>query len=301
MPSVGAPTSISPNCGCWSRPAGHGEFVVQAGKRVIASLRARRIEPTIRTLRPRIAAFELHADAVSEASRRVRAVLREAGVRRSTAAACATAWIRNADFLLSEKTGGEIHARRRQPAVRSLVENTGAPEIDLRRTPSTTRRARRSVHPVPRPFARPSRTGRKMRASSVPTGGSTWPSPNVFDGTGCHGSTFTRTIRWEPAQVFDRRVDAYPTILVASKRSTRRRRELLARTNAGRTLEDLGCEIKAGPALGHTPAFVLGPDEEGRRAGASFPVDSWFRKFARGRLPGEDGVSSPCSQTTALS
>ena len=241
--------------------AGHGEFVVQAGKRVIASLRARRIEPTIRTLRPRIAAFELHADAASEASRRVRAVLREAGVRRSTAAACATAWIRNADFLLSEKPAAKYtHVVGNPPYVRWSKIPARLKSIYEERLPRHVARGDLFIPFLDRSLDLLEPGGKcgflcsdrwlymafaeRFRRDWLP-----WIDVHENDSV-------------EPAQVFDRRVDAYPTILVASKRSTRRRRELLARTNAGRTLEDLGCEIKAGPALGHTPAFVLGPDEE---------------------------------------
>ena len=99
--------------------AGNGEFVVQAGERLVASCRARGIEPTIRQLRPRITAFELHAGAASEARRRVVASLQALGVQRKTAAACAGAWIRNADFLLSKTpASGHTHVVGNPPYIR---------------------------------------------------------------------------------------------------------------------------------------------------------------------------------------
>ena len=64
------------------------------------------------------------------------------------------------------------------------------------------------------------------------------------------------------SDVFDQRVDIYPTILVASKRSTPKTKRQSSLRNASRTLDDLGYAVKAGPALGHAPAFVLGPDED---------------------------------------
>ena len=55
--------------------AGNGEFVVQAGKRLVASCRRQGIEPTTQLLVPRIAAFELHVHTASEARLRVRVSL----------------------------------------------------------------------------------------------------------------------------------------------------------------------------------------------------------------------------------
>ena len=63
------------------------------------------------------------------------------------------------------------------------------------------------------------------------------------------------------SDVFDQRVDIYPTILVASKRSTPKSERRPTHRNASRTLDDLGYAVKAGPALGHAPAFVLRPHE----------------------------------------
>ena len=64
------------------------------------------------------------------------------------------------------------------------------------------------------------------------------------------------------ADVFDRRVDTYPAILIASKRTTKQKSSPTATNSSGRTLEELKCVIRAGPALGHAPAFVLRPDED---------------------------------------
>lgn len=82
--------------------AGAGEFVVQAAIRLVKSYRNHGIEPRARHLRSRITAFELHPGAAREARQRVREALRSQGVHPRTAAACSAAWVRNADFLLSE-------------------------------------------------------------------------------------------------------------------------------------------------------------------------------------------------------
>lgn len=241
--------------------AGNGEFVVQAGKRLIASCRARGVEPTIRRLRQRIAAFELHPDAASEARRRVRAVLRATGVHYATAAACATAWIRNADFLLSERPASEhTHVVGNPPYVRWSKIPTRLKSIYEARLPRHVTRGDLFLPFLDRSFDRLEPGGKcgflcsdrwlymafaeRFRRDWLP-----WIDVLANDSV-------------EPAQVFNRRVDAYPAILIASRRFTPGRREVPARTNPGRTLEELRFEIKAGPALGHTPAYVLGPDED---------------------------------------
>ena len=111
--------------------AGAGEFVVHAAERLIASCRSRGVAPTAQLLRPRITAFELHTQAATNARRRVRASLQANGVHYNTASACATAWIRKADFLLAEIPGPGLHPRRWQPAVHAMVENTALPAVAL--------------------------------------------------------------------------------------------------------------------------------------------------------------------------
>jgi len=57
-------------------------------------------------------------------------------------------------------------------------------------------------------------------------------------------------------------VDSYPTILHATKRAEAVQEPKRAKRRGNRiTLTDAGCTIRVGPALGHTPAFVLERDE----------------------------------------
>ena len=81
--------------------AGTGEFVIQAAERLVASCRRLNVEPTYQTLGARIRAYELHPRTALGARRRVTASLHAAGVDRDVALACATEWLRTADFLLS--------------------------------------------------------------------------------------------------------------------------------------------------------------------------------------------------------
>lgn len=70
---------------------------------------------------------------------------------------------------------------------------------------------------------------------------------------------------------FVERVDSYPTILLATKRSEPVHNFKPAKRRGDRvTLADLGCTIRVGPALGHTPAFVL------ERSELDEEVESWL-------------------------
>jgi hypothetical protein len=57
-------------------------------------------------------------------------------------------------------------------------------------------------------------------------------------------------------------VDSYATILIASKLSLgAAETPAIITRRKGETLSQLGCTVKVGPALGHTPAYVLDPKE----------------------------------------
>ena len=241
--------------------AGDGAFLVQAAKRLVASFRSRDIEPTIARLRSRITAFELHPGAASEARSRVRTALREMRVHHGTAAACAKAWIRHADFLLSAQPAPDhTHAVGNPPYVRwSRIPARLKSIYDSRLPGHVSRgdlflpfldRAFRSLQPGGKcGFVCSDRWmymafGERFRQEWMP-----WLDILSNDSVNA-------------ADVFDQRVDIYPTILVASKRSTRKPGRPASRRKAGRTLHELHYVVKAGPALGHAPAFVVQPEED---------------------------------------
>ena len=241
--------------------AGDGAFLVQAAKRLVASFRSRDIEPTIARLRMRITAFELHPGAASQARNRVRTALRQMRVHHGTAAACAKAWIRNADFLLCEQPPPDhTHAVGNPPYVRwSRIPARLKSIYDSRLPRHVTRgdlflpfldRVFRSLQPAGKcGFLCSDRWmymafGERFRQEWMP-----WL--DILSNDSVNAS-----------DVFHQRVDIYPTILVASKRSTPKTKRRPTLPNASRTLDDLGCVVKVGPALGHAPAFVLRPNED---------------------------------------
>ena len=241
--------------------AGNGEFVVQAGKRLVASCRAHGIKPTARTLRARISAFELHPRAASEAQGRVDVALQDIGVHPATASACAAAWIRNADFLVSETTASDYtHAIGNPPYIRWSKIPARLRSIYETRLPRHVIRGDLFLPFLDRAFEllRPNGkcgflcSDRWMYMAFAERFRHKWlPWLDILSNSPVNA-----------AVVFARRVDTYPTILIASKRSTPKLRRPAPLRHPWRTLEDLQCVIKAGPALGHTPAFVIRPDED---------------------------------------
>ena len=262
--------------------AGGGEFVVQAAERLVASCRDNGTEPKIDLLRDRIVAFELHPDATRKARSRVAGRLRALGLHHRTAEACARTWIRHADFLLSDASEscetrdirdsgesgefgdfGYTHVVGNPPYVRwSKIPAVLKAAYEMHLAQEMTRgdlfvpfldRAFDALRPGGRcgflcsDRWRYTASTRNFRQKWLPL--LDIVSNDPIDAT----EAFTT-----------RNVSAYPTILIASKRSTpRRERSPMVAPRAGRTLQELGCTVKVGPALGVTPAFVLRPEEDG--------------------------------------
>lgn len=241
--------------------AGAGEFVVQAARRLIASCRARGIEPTTRLLRSRITAFELHPGAAFEARSRIRLALRELGVHHATASACAAAWVRTADFLLSGKPSSNYtQVVGNPPYMRWSKVPVGLKSTYEERLPRHAIRGDLFLPFLDRAFELLQPEGRCGFLCS-----DRWmymAFARRFRQKWLLWLDVLSNDRVDAATVFERRVDAYPTILIASIRATPKPPPPAPVRSGWRTLGELGCAIKAGPALGHTPAFVLEPGEE---------------------------------------
>ena len=243
--------------------SGGGEFVAQAAERLVAHYRENGTEPKIDVLRSRIVAFELHPATARRARSRVATKLRELGVHHRTAEACGKSWIRCADFLLYGATISEYT---------HIVGNP--PYVRWSKIPAALKSVYESCLP------------------RETTGGDLFlPFLDLaFDALQPGGRCgFLCSDRWQytvsagkfrqkwlplldiisnesvqATEAFTRSVSTYPTILVALKRSTpKKRQSSIVSSRAGRTLSDLGCTVRVGPALGNTPAYVLQPDEDG--------------------------------------
>ncbi|MFS8084249.1 MAG: Eco57I restriction-modification methylase domain-containing protein [Acidobacteriota bacterium] len=246
---------------CLLEPAaGDGAFVAEAAKRLVASLIVHGIELRACHLVPRIVAYELHPREAELARQRVIEVLREAGLHHRTARACARAWIITGDFLLADLPLERFtHAAGNPPYVRWSKIPPKLKERYEAMIPSAV-----TVGDLFLPFL--DRTLEALRA-----GGrfgflcsDRWRFMGFAEG-------FRQ--KWLPAlniqsettlsaaQAFVGDVDSYPTILIAVKRRKKKAKPRLEKRHRNKTLTELGCVVKVGPALGHTAAFVLDADE----------------------------------------
>lgn len=239
---------------------GDGAFLVPAARRLLKSLHRLKVPLTLENLRPRLVGFEILPREAKRARTKLQEVLRHFGVSAHTARTCAQAWVRNSDFLLARLPEGSVsHVAGNPPYVR------------WRRVPPGLR-ARYEKHLDPQlrggdlyiPFLHFSFNALAVGGRCGILVSSRWK----FSGT-------AERLRneWLPrldvssdtalsaTDAFTTRVGAYPSILVATKRGTPRTDVQPRRRSGKKTLEELGCTIRVGPALGHTPAFVLGENE----------------------------------------
>lgn len=238
--------------------AGDGAFIAEAARRLVASCSRQDIEPTATRLVDRIRAFELHPREARRARERVFRVLREAGLHHGTAKACARSWIVNGDFLLTKRLHGTFtHAVGNPPYVRWSKIPPELKEKYERYLPGGMVGGDLFV-----PFLDRALDALKLNGRCGFLCTDRW-----------RYMAFAESFRqkWIPqldialdetllaGDAFIENVDSYPTILIAAKKAVNGTQRLSPIANRGKTLEELGYEIRVGPALGHTPAYVLDP------------------------------------------
>lgn len=244
--------------------AGNGAFVVEAARRLVRSCTRRRIGVTLRTVGPCIRAYELHPREASEARRRVVEALVSLGINSRSAGACAREWVVTGDFLLAELASGAFtHAVGNPPYIRWT-------RIPAKLKASYEARLPKELAggDLFLPFL-----DRALEALK----------PNGRCGFICSDRwrfmAFAEEFRkkWinrlrirsenviRASDAFEQDVYSYPTILIASRRADQHPGPTGGKTRK-KTLRELGYTVKVGPALGHTPAFVLRADERGVEA-----------------------------------
>ena len=241
--------------------AGDGAFLVEVARRLIESFIRHNVELTARTLAKRVVAFELHPREVEKARRRLIVFLREQGLHRQTANACARSWILNQDFLLAElPTGGFTHTVGNPPYVRWSKIPTVLKQRYEHRTSRQMAGGDLFV-----PFLDRSLTALRSGGKCGFLCSDRWKFmafAEAFRKKWLPNLDIESERTMTATDVFVNEVDSYPMILIASKRSAKKRLRPSRITSKGRSLEELGCVVRVGPALGHTPAFVLMPDEK---------------------------------------
>lgn len=261
LDAIGWRANVDLSRACLLEPAaGDGAFVVEAARRLVASCVRRGIELRADTLLGRITAYELHQGEAETARARVRTVLQSLGVHHRTADACARAWIVTGDFLLAElESDSFTHATGNPPYVRwSKIPPKLKAKYEAGLSSDVTGgdlflpfldRALELLEPEGRIGFLCSDRWRFMGFAER------------FREKWLPGLDIESEMTLSSSEAFVDDVDSYPTILVAAKRRTKRSKPHLKKRREWTTLEELGCVVKVGPALGHTPAFVLGPDE----------------------------------------
>lgn len=257
--------------------AGSGAFIVEAAVRLVHSFRGRGIEPRARHLRGRIMAFELHAKAAAAARHRVAEKLVSIKINHRTAAACANAWIREEDFLLSAPqcelythvVGNPPYLRwSRIPApLRSMYEKHIEPQF--------------TQGDLYLPFLNKALNELTLGGLCGFICSDRWQFAS-------YGTNFWRVwcprlniLRNEPidaTEAFTRNVSAYANVFIVRRRKRVKRCQSMSNVQGSRstrTLADRGCVVRVGPALGVTSAFVVVPRETDVEPGLLLPwVDS---------------------------
>lgn len=243
--------------------AGDGAFVVEAARRLVTALRARKDEVSYEILAERITAFEIEPRIIAVLRANVVTALVDEGVGSGVAARLASHWCREADFLSAEQVGVFTHAAGNPPFLRG---GGSAPDVCVsfieRSFGQLTEGGRMAMLA---PLALGSATGaRRMRAAIERDG-------------------YLEAIEpYEPSEAFVRRVAVRGALFVAVRKtrtssglpddgamwlagSEEARRVFHEASARFPTLEQAGCRIRLGMATGRNSVFV--------RAGSSLDVE----------------------------
>lgn len=242
--------------------AGDGVFVVEAASRLLASMKAYGIVPTLSLLAERICAFEIHAEEANRARSRVVDILIAHGLSDVDAEFLSRGWVRIADFLTTDLPE------------RSFTHVVGNPPYSRwSRIPAAMRARYEAVLP------------RRMTRGDL-----FLPFLDLGIGYLQNGGRlgFVCSDRWrhmafaegfrqvrlpevmieldEPItarEAYDREVDTYPSLIVMKRDMMNDISSDCETVRHRVTLAEAGYRVRVGPALGVTPAFVLEPGDDG--------------------------------------
>lgn len=239
--------------------AGDGAFLAEAAGRLVRSLRRHGAEPKIEHLRERILAFELVAGEAAKARQAVVNQLVGHGLHHATARAAAAAWVKTADFLLADLPPASFtHVAGNPPYVRWAKVPSALRDAYSTRLSEDVARGDLLLPFLDRSFSLLAPRGtcglvcsdRWRYAVYARAFRAKW-----LDRLDLESSPAER-----PNEAFNRQVYVYPDILTASPRRSPKP-ATKSKRNQGKTLEELGCTVRVGPALGLAKAFVVAPGE----------------------------------------
>ena len=239
--------------------AGDGEFLVEAVRRLVASFNRSGRHLDIKSLRDRILAYELAPREANKAKSRIVAEMKGLGIHHTTAKACARAWVRTEDFLLAEFPHSSFtHIVGNPPYIRWSKLPKTMSKAYAEKLSGTIARGDLYLPFLHRSFEHLTDDGRCAFVCSDRWRYTVYAKDFRRKWLACmHIETESAG---EPKDAFDRDVYVHPEILTATRRNSPKPKTPRLK-RGGKTLAELGCTIRVGPALGVTPAFVLNPHE----------------------------------------
>jgi adenine-specific DNA-methyltransferase len=240
--------------------AGDGAFVSEAARRLVISCRKRGFAPKFSKIKDCIRAFEIHPREARKARVKVAKTLRALGVHQATSTALAREWISGVDFLLTAKsTPGFTHAVGNPPYVRWAKVPKSLRARYSERLPREMIGGDLFIPILDRALEQVRSQGKCGFLCS--------------DRWRFMGFAQKFRMKWLPqleiksedsllaVDAYVRDVDAYPSILIACRTHKTEGSVAAPFVQTSKTLKDYGFQVRVGPALGHTAAFVLDEDE----------------------------------------
>lgn len=234
--------------------AGDGAFVLAAVDRVIRSFATHGRELKLDALAGRILAFEIHTGEAAKGRAAVMRLLIEHGLRESDAQALAADWIRTADFLLWPlEPGSFTHVVGNPPYLRWSKLPSFVRATYERVLPAATAKGDLFLPFLDRGIWALEVGGKlgflctdrwKYMAFAEGFRNTSLPAVDVL---------IDRAIT--PAEAYVAPASTYPSVVVMQRRSAPSKRA--RRVEKGVSLTEAGFEVRVGPALGCTDAFVL--------------------------------------------
>jgi len=233
---------------------GDGAFVTEAAIRLVRSIMAHAREVGVATLSPAIRAFELHPVEANAAREALIAALVGEGVNRSVASSLGDMWITTGDFLLtdfgdlrfSHAVGNPPYARwsKIPPGLRASYSKALPPGI--------------AKGDIFLPFLDRTISLLKENGTLGFLCSDRWrfmAFAEAFRRDRLPEIEILKEEKVLPDEVYQRTVDIYPSKLIAKRRTPLP--QVVRRMAMGRALLEAGYQVRVGPALGYTPAFVL--------------------------------------------
>lgn len=238
--------------------AGDGAFAIEAARRLLRSFRRYGRPISMNLLADRILAFELHEGEAAKGREALIRVLAESNLDESDARKLAQRWLQTADFLTRPLDQTKVtHCAGNPPYARWSKIPKALREIYEAELPRHIAKGDLFLAFLDRGIASLKPRGRLGFLCS-----NRWQYMAFAEGFRKVRLPEVRIVeneKVEPDDVYQRSVDIYPSVLILEKLAKPVAPPAINRQ--GKTLAEMGFEVRVGPALGCTAAYVLDADE----------------------------------------